>query len=132
MLEINVHISAPELSDALRALAAAMLPKDQTAPFAPAVAPIAPVPVTPAAPVIPAAAPVVPAAAPLPPAVPVAAAPAYTHEQIMTAGAALMDAGKTNELIALLNAFGVQAVTHLKAEQLGAFATELRKLGAQI
>ncbi|MDR1329560.1 MAG: hypothetical protein LBK23_08180 [Oscillospiraceae bacterium] len=118
MLEINVHISAPELSDALRALAAAMLPKvPNTAPA------MAAVPVTPAAPIIPAA------AAPI---VPVAAAPAYTPEQIMTAGAALMDANKTNELIALLNAFGVQAVTQLKAEQLGAFATELRKLGAQI
>jgi ABC-type hemin transport system substrate-binding protein len=50
----------------------------------------------------------------------------------MKAGAALMDAGKANELIALLQAFGVQAVTLLKPEQLGAFATELRKLGAQI
>lgn len=50
----------------------------------------------------------------------------------MTAGAALIDAGKINELMGLLNAFGVQAVTQLKQEQLGAFATELRKLGAQI
>lgn len=50
----------------------------------------------------------------------------------MTAGAALIDAGKMNELIGLLGAFGVQAVTQLKQEQLGAFATELRKLGAQI
>lgn len=50
----------------------------------------------------------------------------------MTAGAALIDAGKINELMGLLNTFGVQAVTHLKQEQLGAFATELRKLGAQI
>lgn len=81
-------------------------------------APIAPVPVTP------------PAAAA--PAVPVAPAPTFTREQIMTAGAALIDAGKMNELLALLNAFGVQAVTQLQPEQLGAFATELRKLGAQI
>jgi len=50
----------------------------------------------------------------------------------MTAGAALIDTGKINELMGLLNNFGVQAVTHLKPEQLGAFATELRKLGAQI
>jgi len=45
---------------------------------------------------------------------------------------ALIDAGKINELMGLLNAFGVQAVTQLKQDQLGAFATELRKLGAQI
>lgn len=50
----------------------------------------------------------------------------------MTAGAALIDAGKINELMGLLNNFGVQAVTQLKQDQLGAFATELRKLGAQI
>jgi hypothetical protein len=67
-----------------------------------------------------------------PPGVPVTAAPAYTREQIMTAGAALIDTGKMDELMTLLSAFGVQAVTQLKQEQLGAFATELRKLGAQI
>lgn len=50
----------------------------------------------------------------------------------MTAGAALLDAGKMNELMSLLNAFGAQAVTQLKEDQLGAFATELRKMGAQI
>lgn len=67
-----------------------------------------------------------------PPVVPTAAAPTYNRDQIMTAGAALIDAGKITELTGLLNAFGVQAVTQLKQEQLGAFATELRKLGAQI
>lgn len=67
-----------------------------------------------------------------PPVVPTAAAPTYNRDQIMTAGAALIDAGKIAELTGLLNAFGVQAVTQLKQEQLGAFATELRKLGAQI
>ena len=50
----------------------------------------------------------------------------------MTAGAALIDAGKMNDLIGILNAFGVQAVTQLREEQLGAFATELRKLGAKL
>ena len=50
----------------------------------------------------------------------------------MKAGATLMDAGKIQELRNLIKAFNVDAVTSLKAEQLGAFATELRKLGAQI
>lgn len=67
-----------------------------------------------------------------PAAVPVAAAPTITREQIMTAGAALIDAGKMSELMGLLNRFGVQAVTQLKQEQIGAFATDLRKLGARI
>ena len=98
--------------------------------------PEAPVPHTPVQAPTPTAAPAT-APAPVqlpaaPPVVPVAAAPTYNRDQIMTAGAALIDAGKINELMGLLNAFGVQAVTQLKQEQLGAFATELRKLGAQI
>lgn len=66
------------------------------------------------------------------PGVPVAPAPQYTIEQIMKAGAALMDEGKIDELRGLISSFGVEAVTNLKPEQLGAFATELRKLGAKI
>ena len=50
----------------------------------------------------------------------------------MAAGAMLMDAGKVNELMNLLHSFGVQAVMDLKPEQLGAFATALRELGAKI
>lgn len=65
-------------------------------------------------------------------AVPVAAPPQYTTEQIMEAGATLMDAGKINELMALLQKFGVQAVMDLKPEQLGPFATAMRELGAKI
>ena len=66
------------------------------------------------------------------PSVPVAAAPQYTIEQIMNAGAKLMDDGKIDELRKLIKSFGVEGVTFLKSEQLGAFATELRKLGARI
>ena len=129
MIEINVTVKAPELAGAIQSLAAAMSGAVQPAPTGPVAPPVAlataPAPVQP-----PAAPPVQPPAAP--PAVPVAAAPAYNRDQIMTAGAALIDAGKINELMGLLNTFGVQAVTQLKQEQLGAFATELRKLGAQI
>ena len=113
------------------------MPPADTAPApatpAPAVTPApAPAPAPVQAPVTPAPvqAPVTPAPAPAP--VPVAPAPTYNRDQIMTAGAALIDAGKINELMGLLNSFGVQAVTQLKQDQLGAFATELRKLGAQI
>ncbi len=66
------------------------------------------------------------------PGVPLAPAPQYTVDQIMAAGATLMDAGKVNELLNLLHSFGVQAVTDLKPEQLGAFATAMRELGAKI
>ncbi len=159
MSEITVKVEAPELATALMALAAAMqgaVPAQTSAealqppvnptlpalvyatPTAAHVPAVAPAPVAPtqaytaASPVTPAAnpAPVAPPTAP--PVVPTAAAPTYNRDQIMTAGAALIDAGKINELMGLLNAFGVQAVTQLKPEQLGTFATELRKLGAQI
>lgn len=66
------------------------------------------------------------------PAVPVAGAPTYTLDQISRAGVSLVDAGKMQQLLELLGRYGVQAVTQLKPEQYGAFATELRGLGAQI
>ena len=120
---------------------------------APAVAPVSPAPVNPTpgpAPTM--AAPVVaPSPSPTPvtnaptagptsaapgntpaPAVPVAGAPTYTLDQISRAGASLVDAGKMQQLLKLLGRYGVQAVTQLKPEQYGAFATELRALGAQI
>ena len=75
-----------------------------------------------------------PAAAPVahaPAAVPVTA-PTYTVDQIARAGASLVDAGKMEQLLALLARYGVAAVTQLQPDQFGAFATELRALGAQI
>ena len=154
MFEINVTVNAPELAEALNNLAAALKgakpepaaskagkankpapvpPADYMPPADTAPAPAAPAPaVTPAPAPAPAPvqAPVTPAPVPAP--VPVAPAPTYNRDQIMTAGAALIDAGKINELMGLLKSFGVQAVTQLKQDQLGAFATELRKLGTQI
>lgn len=66
------------------------------------------------------------------PTVPVTGAPTYTLDQISRAGASLVDAGKMQQLLELLGRYGVQAVTQLQPEQYGAFATELRALGAQI
>ena len=66
------------------------------------------------------------------PGIPLGQPPQYTRDQIMAAGATLMDAGKVNELMNLLHSFGVQAVMDLKPEQLGAFATAMRELGAKI
>lgn len=139
MFEINVTVNAPELAEALNNLAAALKgaklePAASKTGKADKPAPVPPADYMPPADTAPAPAPVqapvTPAPAPAP--VPVAPAPTYNRDQIMTAGAALIDAGKINELMGLLNSFGVQAVTQLKQDQLGAFATELRKLGAQI
>lgn len=95
--------------------------------------PLLPLHLAPAPTPTPAAPPVTPmptAAAPAP-AVPVTA-PTYTLDQIAKAGANLVDAGKMEQLLALLTKYGVQAVTQLTPDQYGAFATELRALGAQI
>ncbi len=141
MLEIKITIEAPELANAINNVASAMAGAKVQPAVAPTTVqaqaptqPVAPAPVAaPAQTTAQAVAPTpaAPASAPVA-AVPVASAPQYTVEQIMAAGATLMDAGKANELINLLHTFGVQAVMDLKPDQLGAFATEMRKLGAKI
>ena len=136
MLEVKVTIAAPELTGAINNLAAAIGGKATAPAPTPAAAPM-PVPQPTAAPApAPMPAPT-PVAAPAPasypaPTGPLAAPPQYTVDQIMAAGATLMDAGKVNELMNLLHSFGVQAVMDLKPEQLGAFATAMRELGAKI
>lgn len=157
MFEVKITISAPELAQAINNLAAALIgaKPQQTAP-APVPQPqgYAPANPTPAAtsavtaqtnaPVAPQAGPTSappsnPTTAPAstypsnpPTGVPVTAPPQYTIDQIMKAGATLMDAGRVDDLMNLLHSFGVMAVTDLKPEQLGAFATALRQLGAKI
>lgn len=110
MSELTLTIQASELAAALQELAAAIR---QSGTPQPAVPTAVAVPV------------------PVPAAVPVASAPAYTLEQISRAGAALVDAGKLELLQALLGRYNVQAITQLRPEQYGAFATELRALGGQ-
>lgn len=158
MLEAKITIVAPELAAAINNLAAAMggakaqtavtpptapVTNPATPPMNPPVAPTAQAPTQPAAPPVnnPVAHTAMPGAAPVSnapagnyaaPGVPLAQPPQYTFDQIMAAGAMLMDAGKVNDLMNLLHSFGVQAVMDLKPEQLGAFATALRNLGAKI
>ena len=91
---------------------------------APVAAPPAPYPTAASTftPAIPAAA---PAAAPT-------SAPTYTRDQLTKAGADLAQAGKMQQLMGLLQQFGIQAITQLPPEQYGAMATALRGLGAQL
>jgi hypothetical protein len=56
----------------------------------------------------------------------------FTLEQLAVAATPLMDAGKMDQLTALMARFGVAALTQLNPSQYGAFATELRALGARI
>lgn len=58
--------------------------------------------------------------------------PSYTFDQLAVAATQLVDAGRREELVQLLHSFGVQALTALPKEQYGAFATKLREMGAKI
>ncbi|NRG43269.1 hypothetical protein HRF87_00650 [Bacillus sp. CRN 9] len=59
-------------------------------------------------------------------------APQYDMNQLAVAATQLMDAGKQSELLTLLGSFGAQSLMQLPQEQYGAFATKLRELGAKI
>lgn len=158
MMEMKIKIDVPELVAAVEKLAAAIdkaaphitVPNEgtlninmptpaptQTAPTVPT-PPVAPasaaVPTVPPVASAPVAVPTAPPAAPVTPAAPTVpvTAPTYTLDQIAKAGASLVDAGKMGQLLAMLTKYGVQAVTQLNPDQYGAFATELRALGAQI
>lgn len=56
----------------------------------------------------------------------------YTLEQLAVAATPLADAGKRQDLVNLLAQFGVTALTHLPKEHYGAFATQLRAMGAKL
>ncbi len=146
-IELTAADLTPEVLNALQTLVpaenrgaanASAVKEDASVPTAEAssipTAPIVPV-TTPPVSVVP----IQPTPAPAPaaptdpaPAVPVTTAPTHTLDQIAKAGASLVDTGKMEQLLALLEKFGVRAITQLSSEQYGAFATELRALGAQI
>lgn len=158
MMEMKITVEAPDLAASIIKLAEAiasgpdpnLLTPDEPRPVAtypttpPPAPPVSPAPVTPTP--TPPAGVTPPVEAPAPPAgptsaapgstpapaVPVSSAPTYTLDQISRAGASLVDAGKMEQLLGLLGRYSVQAVTQLQPEQYGAFATELRALGAQI
>lgn len=151
MFEIKMTIEIPGLPEALNALAGAIGKQPEfvchqhggnnhhidnagvvNVDFPAAPAPAAPV-VNPMTPVQPAPTTGTVAPTPVQPTAPVAApAESYTVEELSRAGAALIDAGKMPQLLALLGKFGVQAVTQLPKEAYSAFGAELKALGAQL
>lgn len=136
MLEIKVQLSATDdLIAAMRNLAAALDGKTPDHAAAINTAPInTPINPTPAQVTQPTAAPAtMPAIAETAaaPAVPTSA-PQYTLDMIATAGSALIDAGKMDQLMGLLGKFGVASLTELAPESYGAVANELRAMGAAI
>lgn len=117
MFEIKITIDAPELADAMRRLADALVQEPRPAP--------APVPLPEPTPEPD------PAPTPAPPPEPASLDPGkeITVDDLARCGAALVDEGKMEELVALLGQYGVQAITQLKPEQFAGFAADLCKLG---
>ncbi len=165
MAEMNLVISTPDLSEAIKELASAIksasaaktaievskvgmvikptIPEDvivkaeepakveEPAPAAPEPEKVGK-PVTPVEETIPMPAPA-PAPAPVEePKVTTTAKP-VTLNDLCTAGAGLVESGKMDEVINLLNKkYGVQAVNQLQVDQYSAFAEDLKALGAKL
>lgn len=109
-----------------------------TAPVVPATVqapPVAPVaqPAT-VAPVVPTSAPLQtdPVQAPPTPAVPVAPVKEYTLEEIQVALQPLMDAGRTNEIVGLMQKYKVASLPELPKDQFPNLVVDLRNMGARI
>lgn len=111
-----------------------------TAPVVPATVqapPVAPVaqPTT-VAPVVPTSAPApttpAPQQAPPTPAVPVAPVKEYTLEEIQVALQPIMDAGRTNEIVGLMQKYKVASLPELPKEQFPNLVVDLRNMGARI
>lgn len=111
-----------------------------TAPVVPATVqapPVAPVaqPTT-VAPVVPTSvsAPTTPEPqqAPPTPAVPVAPVKEYTLEEIQVALQPLMDAGRTNEIVGLMQKYKVACLPELPKDQFPNLVVDLRNMGARI
>ena len=155
---LEIRITAPELSEAINNLARAMTFRAETTPNGTTVGAVPTnttcVPANPTVavwgdvqaqanvphmnnPASPAnqteahTVPTAPVQTPAAPSVPTAA-PQYTLEMIAKAGTALVDAGKTAEVSALLARYGVEVLTALDPAMYGSIAMELRAMGAQI
>ena len=74
-------------------------------------------------------------AAPIPtatPVVPTAPAKTYTLDDLITAAAPLLDAGKFDEMTALTRKYGADSFMAIKESDFGSVAADLRALGAKL
>lgn len=121
------------LSPDVGAMAAETHPDmDAVAPKAEASAPAPAVTASPAPAPTPEPAPAPKAPEPPVAAVPTAPAKDYSLDELLTATAPLMDAGKISELQALMQKYGVASMMEIPKERYGELATDLRALGARI
>lgn len=96
-------------------------PVAQPAPVAPVVPTSVSVPTTPE-----------PQQAPPTPAVPVAPVKEYTLEEIQVALIPIMDAGRTNEIVGLMQKYGVSDLTKIPKDSYPQLIQDIRNMGARI
>lgn len=146
-MKINVEVTATEIVTAINNLAdvigkigtpviTSIVTKAEPVNPEPVQAAPQPAPVVPAPELQPVST-AAPMPTPTPAPQPVQAAPepqqkAITIDMLAAAGAPLVDQGKMQQLMALLNKYGVQAITQLTPDKYDAFAADLRAIGAQI
>lgn len=121
---VPAHEPSPQVTPA--EAPAAPAPAVEKATPAPATEPIT-LESTPNTPEIPKATPDAPVAA-----VPVAPAKEYSLDELLTATAPLMDAGKIADLQTLMQKYGVASMMEIPKEKYGELATDLRALGAKL
>lgn len=102
----------------------------QAPPVAPVAQPATVVPVVPTSVSVPTTPD--PVQAPPTPAVPVAPVKEYTLEEIQVALQPLMDAGRTNEIVGLMQKYKVASLPELPKDQFPNLVVDLRNMGARI
>lgn len=102
----------------------------QAPPVAPVAQPTPVVPVVPTQMSVPTTS--EPPQAPPTPAVPVAPVKEYTLEEIQVALQPLMDAGRTNEIVGLMQKYKVASLPELPKDQFPNLVVDLRNMGARI
>ena len=103
------------------------IPTTKEPPTAPVVPTSVSVPTTPEPQPAPPAPPTPPT-----PAVPVAPVKEYTLEEIQVALQPLMDAGRTNEIVGLMQKYKVASLPELPKDQFPNLVVDLRNMGARI
>lgn len=102
----------------------------ETTPVAPVAQPTTVTPVVPTSVSVPTTP--EPQQAPPTPAVPVAPVKEYTLEEIQVALQPLMDAGRTNEIVGLMQKYKVASLPELPKDQFPNLVVDLRNMGARI
>ena len=102
----------------------------QTPPVAPVAQPTTVTPVVPTSVSVPTTP--EPPQAPPTPAVPVAPVKEYTLKEIQVALQPLMDAGRTNEIVGLMQKYKVASLPELPKDQFPNLVVDLRNMGARI